>query len=312
MTRSSSKCGVAVASVMLVILSVGVQVVAAAGAAAAVRVDGRLAEEPSGPALPSSASSATGGRKVLVIVDENHTQSQVQAGMPYLVSLQNKYGVTTHHTAATHPSLPNYLVIAGGGTFGVTDDAAPGSHPVSGRSVFGAALAHGMTARAYNQAMTVNCQLTSSGPYAVKHNPWAYFVDERAACRANDVPLTRLDADIGSGRLPDIGMITPDMCNDGHDCSLGTADAFLRKWVPRIKNGPDYWSGRLTIVVTFDEGIGSSQTIETVVINPRVKGTVVTAALTHAGLSRWLYRVSGSTPRNDAATAVDFGAAFGR
>jgi len=126
------------------------------------------------------------------------------------------------------------------------------------------------------------------------------------------VPLTRLDADIGSGRLPDIGMITPDMCNDGHDCSLGTADAFLRKWVPRIKNGPDYWSGRLAIVVTFDEGIGSSQTIETVVINPRVKGTVVTAALTHAGLSRWLYRVSGSTPRNDAATAVDFGAAFGR
>jgi phosphatidylinositol-3-phosphatase len=311
MTRSSSKCGVAVAAVVLVILSVGVQVVAAAGAAAAVRVDGRLAEEPSG-ALPSSASSATGGQKVLVIVDENHTQSQVQAGMPYLVSLQNKYGVTTHHTAATHPSLPNYLVIAGGGTFGVTDDAAPGSHPVSGRSVFGAALAHGMTARAYNQAMTVNCQLTSSGPYAVKHNPWAYFVDERAACRANDVPLTRLAADIGSGRLPDIGMITPDMCNDGHDCSLGTADAFLRKWVPRIKNGPDYWSGRLTIVVTFDEGIGSSQAIETVVINPRVKGTVVTAALTHAGLSRWLYRVSGSTPRNDAATAVDFGAAFGR
>ena len=310
MTRSSSKC-VAVAAVVLVILSVGVQVVAAAGAAAAVRVDGRLAEEPSGPALPSSASSATGGRKVLVIVDENHTQSQVQAGMPYLVSLQNKYGVTTHHTAATHPSLPNYLVIAGGGTFGVTDDAAPGSHPVSGRSVFGAALAQGLTARAYNQAMTTNCQLTSSGPYAVKHNPWAYFVDERTACQANDVPLPRLATDISSGHLPNVGMITPNLCNDAHDCSLRTTDAFLRAWVPRIMKGPDYTSGRLTIVVTFDEGVGSSQTVETVVINPALHAKVVSAALTHAGLSRWLYRVSGSTPKNGVATAADFGAAFG-
>ena len=36
-----------------------------------------------------------------------------------------------------------------------------------------------------------------------------------------------------------------------------------------------------------------------------------TAPLTHAGLSRWLYRVSGSTPEHDAAAATDFGAAFG-
>jgi len=53
---------------------------------------------------------------VLVIVDENHTQRQVRAGMPYLVSLQKTFGGTTHHTAATHPSLPNYLLIAGGRT----------------------------------------------------------------------------------------------------------------------------------------------------------------------------------------------------
>jgi phosphatidylinositol-3-phosphatase len=292
MTSSSSKCGVAAAAVVFIILSVSVPFAAVSAAAATARGDGELAQAPSGPGVTSLAVSATRGQKVLVIVDENHTQSQVQAGMPYLVSLQDKYGVTTHHTAVTNPSLPNYLVIAGGGTFGVTDDAPPSSHPVSGSSVFGAALAQGMTARAYNQAMTVNCQQSSSGTYAVKHNPWAYFVDERAACLADDVPLTQLAADIGSGHLPDVGMITPDMCNDGHDCPLGTADAFLQKWVPRIKNGPDYWSGRLTIVITFDEGIGSNQTIETVVINPRVKGIVVTAALTHAGL-RYLSSQAG-------------------
>jgi hypothetical protein len=48
-----------------------------------------------------------------------------------------------------------------------------------------------------------------------------------------------------------------------------------------------------------------------VVINPTVKAAVVGAPLTHAALSHWLYRVSGSTPQNDAATAADFGVPFG-
>ena len=232
-----------------------------------------------------------------MIVDENHTQAQAQASMPYLVSLQNTFGVTTNHTATTHPSLPNYLEIAGGSTFGVTDDAAPSSHPVSGVSVFGAAQAHGQSARTYNESMTTGCQQTSSGQYAVKHNPWAYFVDERTACRTDDVPLTDLPGDITAGALPTVGMITPNLCNDGHDCSLTTADAFLETWVPQIMNGPDYRTGHLSIVITFDEGVGTDQTIQTVVVNPALQAKVVTTPLTHAGLSRWLYRVSGSTPR---------------
>jgi phosphatidylinositol-3-phosphatase len=161
----------------------------------------------------------------MVIVDENHTQAQAQASMPYLVSLQNTFGVTSHHTATTHPSLPNYLEIAGGSTFGVTDDAAPGSHPIAGVSVFGSALARGESARTYNESMSTACQQTSSGNYAVKHNPWAYFLDERTECQANDLPLTSLPGDITAGTLPNVGMITPDLCDDGHDCSLGTADA---------------------------------------------------------------------------------------
>jgi acid phosphatase len=264
---------------------------------------------PAGPV--ASAAPGPANQKVVVIVDENHTQAQAQAGMPFLLQLQNTFGVTTHYTAPTHPSLPNYLMITGGSTFGVTDDAPPGSHPITGTSVFGAAVAHGKTARTYNESMSSNCQLTAEGEYAVKHNPWAYFVDERAACLTDDVPLTALPADIGSGDLPTVGMITPNMCNDGHDCPLDTADAFMQRWVPQLMNGPDYRNGDLTIVITFDEGVGSQQTIQTVVINPAVKTAVVDAPLTHAALSHWLYLISGSAAQNDAAHAADFGAAFG-
>src|SRR5664279_1075663 len=166
MKSSSPKSGVAAVVAVLAILIGG-----GAETAAAVESSQKLAAASSvGRASPTSAPIATGGRKVLVIVDENHTQHQVQAGMPYLVRLQKTFGVTTHHTAATHhPSLlDNYLLIAGGSTFGVIA-ATPSSHPVAGRSVFGAALARGKTARAYNLSLIHISEPTRRTPisYAV-------------------------------------------------------------------------------------------------------------------------------------------------
>ena len=52
----------------------------------------------------------------------------------------------------------------------------------------------GSTARLYAEAMPGTCVTTPAGEYAVKHNPWAYFVDERADCDRYDVPLDELAA----------------------------------------------------------------------------------------------------------------------
>jgi hypothetical protein len=48
--------------------------------------------------------------------------------------------------------------------------------------VFGQALRRGRTARVYAEAQPVPCDRSEAGAYQVKHNPWPYFVDERAAC----------------------------------------------------------------------------------------------------------------------------------
>ena len=72
--------------------------------------------------------------------------------------------------------MPNYLAIAGGDTFGVTDDSKPSHHVIPGRSVFGQALAANLTAKVYEESMLTNCAVTGNADkgYAVKHNPWAY------------------------------------------------------------------------------------------------------------------------------------------
>ncbi|HKC26548.1 MAG TPA: alkaline phosphatase family protein [Jatrophihabitans sp.] len=278
------------------------------------------------PSQPSSSSSSSApapstGHKLLTIVEENHSQSEALKSMPYLASLASQYGHASAFHAVTHPSLPNYLAVAGGNTFGVSDDNAPSSHPIAGDSVFDQTVRAGKSARTYAESMTSNCQLSSSGNYAVKHNPWAYFngSTQRSNCKAGDVPMGttasgNLLKDINSGSLPNSGMMVPNLCNDAHNCSLGTADTWLKSWLPKLMAGPDYTSGKLTIVVTFDEDDSSAgNNVAFVVVDPRLNNAhkVVTTNGTHYSLTRWYDQNVGAALLRNAATAADLKSAFG-
>jgi phospholipase C len=251
---------------------------------------------------------------VLVFVEENHSLSQMQAGMPFTFSQAQRYGYATDYRAITHPSLPNYLAIASGGTQGVTDDAGPAAHPIGGSSVFGQALAAGHSARVYAEGMTTNCQTTSAGRYAVRHNPWVYFTSasEVAGCKQNDVPETRLASDVAAGNLPSVGMVVPDLCNDAHDCSLATADAWFQQRLQAIFAGPDWKSGHLAVVLTADEDDNNQgNTVLTVVIHPSQNHNVVSTSLNHYSLTRLLEDVAGASHLGNAASASDMATAFG-
>jgi acid phosphatase len=251
--------------------------------------------------------------KVLVFVEENHSLTQMKSGMPYTFSLAKQYGYATHYQAVTHPSLPNYLAITGGDTFGVTDDNPPSAHPLSGASVFGQALATGHTAKTYAQTMTTKCQLTSSGNYAVKHNPWTYFTDERSACATYDVPGSAFPSDVSAGRLPTVGLVVPNLCNDAHNCSLATADNWFKQQMQAVFAGPDWKAGRLAVILTADEsGSGdTTNTVLTVVIHPSQHAHVVSTPLTHYSLTRLLDDVAHAAYLRNAATAPSLSDAFG-
>jgi phosphatidylinositol-3-phosphatase len=257
--------------------------------------------------------------KTLVVVEENHSLAQMQAGMPYLDSLANTYAYATHYAGVSHPSLPNYLALAAGSTFGITDDSDPSSHRLSGPTVFGQALAAGKSAKVYAEDEPSNCYGTDSGLYAVRHTAWPYFVDEATQCRANQVPSGEatsgaFTSDAAAGTLPAVGWLIPDECNDAHNngCSLTGADNWLKSMLSGVFNGPDWRSGHLAVVVTADEDDGSSgNTVLTVVCHPSLSGKVVTTSLNHYSLSRFLSSMSGSPGLNGAATAPSFAAAFG-
>jgi phosphatidylinositol-3-phosphatase len=257
--------------------------------------------------------------KVLVVIEENHSYDQMKSGMPYLFGLSQKYGYASHWSAITHPSLPNYLAIAGGSTFGVADDRDPAVHSAnvgSARSVFDQALDVGKTARTYAESMPTHCSLKSYPPgaptYAVRHNPWTYFGGSRSRCRSNDVPLSGFAQAARSSSLPNVGFLIPNLCDDAHSCSLTRADAFLKKTLPDVLSSRDFTSGRLVVVVTADEDNKlSHNAVLTSVLSTRLSHKVVTTPLSHYSLTRYLAQVLGVTPLRNARSAPDMRAAFG-
>jgi phosphatidylinositol-3-phosphatase len=268
---------------------------------------------------PGRASVASGAvTKVLVFIEENHSLSEMKSGMPYTLSLARRFGYASSYTAIRHPSLPNYIAIAGGQTYGITNDAKPSANPVAGTSVFGQAVAAGRTAAVYADGMPENCATSDGGSgasgssYAVKHNPWAYFINERSVCQRYDVPVDQLAGAIAHGTLPNVGMVIPNLCNDAHDCPLGVADAWFKGWMTKVFEGPDWKSGHLAVVLTADEDDTSgANTVLTVVIHPSQESNVVTSPLTHYSLTRLYEEVTGTPYLFNAASARSMAAAFG-
>jgi acid phosphatase len=228
----------------------------------------------------------------------------MRTGLPWVARLGDRYGHTTRYRGIRHPSLPNYLAIAGGSTFGVADDDPPSAHRLSSPSVFGRALAAGRSAAVYADGMGSRCQTDSAGRYAVRHNPWTYFPGERAACQRHDLPLRRLAGAIRHGHLPAVGMVIPDLCHDAHDCALSVANDWLRHQIRAVMAGPDWAAGRLAVVVTADEDDNDhGNSVLTVVAHPTLHHAVAARSMTHYALSRSLSEVAGTAPLRHARRA---------
>ncbi len=193
---------------------------------------------------------------------ENRSYSQAITGT-YTAGLASKYAVATNYHGVSHPSLPNYLALTSGSTWGIADD---GWHLLPAGGI-GAQLTNaGIPWRAYMDGMAGTC--TSSGyPYALKHDPFPYY---GGACPPQVVPFTQFDQDM-AGTVPNFVWITPDLCHDGHDCSTATADSWLAQTVPKIL-ATNAWQNGGVLFITWDEGYDSTNQVLTLVIHP---GTII-------------------------------------
>jgi phosphatidylinositol-3-phosphatase len=119
--------------------------------------------------------------------------------------------------------------------------------------------------------------------------------------------------DVVAGTLPPFSSVTPNLCNDMHDCSVATGDGYLANLVPTIIAGPDYQQGRLAIVIVFDENAGAAgNQVYTAVISPFTSpGTQSATNYTHYSLLRTTEEILGVPLIGNASSAASMRATFG-
>jgi hypothetical protein len=192
--------------------------------------------------------------RIAVLLMENEEYGDIlgQASTPFITTLAHRYALARQMYAITHPSLPNYLALTGGSTFGIDSDCTD-CH-VHATNLVDQLERAGASWRAYMEDLPHPC-FTGSGAsnYAKKHDPFMYYDDvarDPARCR-NVVPLNRLASDERAGTLPRFSWITPNLCHDMHDCDPATGDRFLARVVPSLLRalGP-----RGLLFLTWDEG----------------------------------------------------------
>jgi len=231
-------------------------------------------------AVPAARITHSRASHVLVVTMENEENTSVVGSpeAPYTNALIRRYGLASESFAITHPSLPNYLALTSGSTQGVTSDCTECS--VQAPNIVDQLEAAHISWKAYMEDLPEPCfKGAAAGGYAKKHDPFIYYDDvanSPSRC-AKIVGFGQLTADLRAGRLPTYAWISPNLCDDGHDCGVAGGDRFLVHTVPTLLRGlgPHGY-----LVLTWDEGasnagccggVAQGGHVATVVAGPEVR-----------------------------------------
>jgi hypothetical protein len=216
-----------------------------------------LTSPPSPTVAPGS--SVPNFAHIALILFENKEFGNVIGNpqMPTFNKLAREYTLLTQHYAVRHPSLPNYIALIGGDTFGIDSNCKDCF--IDAPSLPDLIEASGRTWKTYQEDMPEPCFLGDKGDYVQKHNPFIYFDSIRLdaqRCIQSVVPLTQLQTDIQTNSLPNFLFIKPNLCNDGHDCKLDVVDAWLTNLLATLTPALDGTGAPYLIVMMFEEGQG--------------------------------------------------------
>jgi hypothetical protein len=246
---------------------------------------------------------------IFVIVMENQASSRIidnTQQAPYFNQLASQYGLATNYLAVAHPSLPNYLALTGGDTFGITSDCTTCFVDAPNLAVDRIAPS-GRSWKAYMEGIPTACLVGDAYPYLQKHDPFVYYNDLRlsAECGSHVVSLDQLTNDLASVETtPSYGWITPNACHDMHDCSIATGDRWLQSTVPQLLGSSAFTSQNSLLLITWDENDASQENhVATLVIAASISpGFRSPVAYTHYSLLRTIERAWDLAPlgANDA------------
>ncbi|MEU4191866.1 alkaline phosphatase family protein [Kribbella sp. NPDC026611] len=273
------------------VLTAAAVVLASATAITGTTVDAQAAPTSQAAAVPVFDH-------IVLVMFENHAYSQISgsSSAPTFNSLAGQGAKFSQAYGVTHPSEPNYLAIFSGKTQGVTDDSCP--HTYSGSNLGSQLIAAGKTFKGYSESMPSDGYTgCSSGEYRRKHNGWVNFTNVPAT---SNLRYSVFPSSANYASLPTVSFVTPNMCNDMHDCSVGTGDTWLKNNLTAYATWAKTHNSLL--IITFDEDNGgSSNHIFTAFVGAHTQVGTFSNQINHYNVLSTVESSYGLTHLNSAA-----------
>ena len=277
----------------------------------------------------SARSRLSSVKTVFVILFENTNWSSITPSVaPYIrttVVAMGAHATQYFNPRGNHPSEPNYIWLEAGGHLGLTtnNDASPANSTATEHHFVRYLRNAGISWRTYQEDIDGTiCPLSSdplNGRYVAKHNPFAFFRDvtdnnnpNSSYCIAHNRPFTELARDLRKNAVARYNFITPNLCNDMHDCGITAGDTWLSQNLPAILNSQAYQNNG-AVFITWDEGAnGSDGPIGMIVVSPLAKVNYANSIYyTHSSTLRTMQEIFGVRPfLRDAANATDLSDLF--
>jgi hypothetical protein len=259
---------------------------------------------PSEPPCTGAPAPARYEHVVIVVMENKHATDVIgNPSAPWLTTQVAHCGTATQYAQEGSPSRPNYIALTSGTIAGCagsnadrgTDTCAPPSP-----SLFAQVLQAGGTVQSHAASAPVNCATTSAGLYAAKHNPWTYYTAERDDCARDNVAVPQgFSLDVTN--LATLTFVTPNLCDDTHNCDVATGDAFLAGLLDPVLASDAYRAGTTAVIVVYDEYTD----LPNVVMAPSVvPGSHFDAPFDHYGMLHTIEDMLGLAPLNAAAPSL--------
>ncbi|TMI37484.1 PKD domain-containing protein [Candidatus Bathyarchaeota archaeon] len=178
---------------------------------------------------------------------------------PYLTSLAQTYGFSTHYTAVDHPSEPNYVALFGGSTFGYTSDGYC-CFQLNAPNLVDRLEAAGLTWKAFAEDASGSGTCSFTPPRTGDHYPFIDFSDMKTSARCANMLTTTSPLDpefvaaLNGATLPNYVWLTPTDTDNMHSSSVAVGDAYLATLVPLILSSRMFTTQKAALFIVFDEG----------------------------------------------------------
>src|SRR5256712_11809812 len=208
-----------------------------------------------------------------------------------MTQLADLYSFAEGWASITNPSQPNYIAILGGSTFGVNGDGNQLNlnHPTMVDILENTSK----TWKAFAEdASGSGCSINP--PRGEDHFPFLSYttITNNSARCANLLPGSYNEVITAFNAGTNFIWLTPNDCNNMHDCSVATGDAWIQSWVPNLLLAMA--GKKAALIIMFDEAYTSPPDSYMIFSGPAAKlAYKSTASYTHYSLLKLIEDVWG-------------------